>query len=94
MKRFEQLHADDQLQLMIATLEIITAGSCNTVEELTEARGVTILDIWREICAEAGLDECTPWESFPAPQTSLPTAPGDNRELPEAAQRFFPPKNN
>jgi hypothetical protein len=100
MKRFEQLHADDQLQLLIATIETIATTECNTIEELAEARSVTALDIWQEICAEAGLDECTPWKGFPATPTDLPDAPGGNRELelPESAKHFFermrPPKTN
>jgi hypothetical protein len=66
MKRFEQLHIHDQIQLLLAELEVITAEPCNSVEELAETQGVTVLGVWREICAEAGLDECTPWEGFPA----------------------------
>ena len=98
MKRFEQLHADDQVQILLATLEQITAESHTCIEELAEARGTTILKVWQQICAEAGLDECTPWEGFPEIPKNLPEAPGDSRELPEIAQRLFakifPPKIN
>jgi hypothetical protein len=89
MKRFEQPHIHNQIQLLISELETITASPYNRIEELAEAQGVTALDVWREICAEAGLDECTPWEGFPAMPTNLPDAPGGSRKLPEAAQRLF-----
>jgi hypothetical protein len=42
------------------------ASECRTIEDLAGASGQTVLELWRYVCAEAGFDECEPWEGFPA----------------------------
>src|SRR5258708_16434584 len=52
---------------------------------LFRSQGITEQEFWRQICADAGFDECEPWQGFPAPPVDLPPAPGGERKLPEAA---------
>jgi hypothetical protein len=62
MKRFEQLHIEDQTRILTALIEFETD---NPIKQRTKEHGVTPADIWRDVCAEAGFDECIPWEGFP-----------------------------
>jgi hypothetical protein len=85
MKRFEELHINDQNTLLVALLETITRGKGKSISEVAIAQGITEQEFWRQICADAGFDECEPWQGFPAPPVDLPPAPGGERKLPEAA---------
>jgi hypothetical protein len=76
MKRFEELHINDQNTLLVALLETITRGKGKSISEVAIAEGVTEQEFWRQICADVGFDECEPWQGFPVPPTNLPPAPG------------------
>lgn len=89
MKRFEQLHIDDQNRILLAALEMVTGVEGKSITEIAQARGVTNRNVWREICADAGFDECHPWPGFPERPTNLPPAPGGDRELPQSVQHLL-----
>ncbi len=79
MKKFEDLHIDNQILLQMGVLERL-GGTCNRLADVAVRDGCTVDDIWRDICDEAGLDLCEPWPGFPEPPHDLPPALGG--ELP------------
>jgi hypothetical protein len=83
MKRFEELHVEDRNMLLFTLFSMICAASCRSVDELAEQQGSTNLEVWQQICAEAGFDECHPWADYPAPPINLPPSPGSDRPMSE-----------
>ena len=65
MKRFEDLHIEDQMRLALEALRMTTAGNCGTIETFAKENGLTVREFWRDICANEGFDECEPWKGFP-----------------------------
>jgi hypothetical protein len=86
MKRFEELHVEDQNMLLFTLFSMICAAACRSVDELAEQQGSTTLEVWQQICAEAGFDECRPWATYPTPPTNLPPSPGSDRPMSEKWQ--------
>ena len=91
MLKFEQLHAEEGLDLALEALRLMCDARCNTLKRLIAKRDCTPRELWREICAERGYDECEPWQGWPAPpkRDFLKDAPGSDRPLPEHWQRLF-----
>ena len=73
MIKFEQLHAEDATALLSKMVEIITSNGSRGIREFTQATGQTPLELWGDICAEAGLDECEPWDGYPDKALALET---------------------
>lgn len=73
MTKFEQLHAKDATALLCKMVQIITSNGSRGIREFTQAIGQTPLELWRDICAEAGLDECEPWDGYPEKALTLET---------------------
>jgi hypothetical protein len=65
MTKFEQLNAEDATALLCKMVQIITGNGSRGIREFTQATGQTPLELWRDIYAEAGLDECEPWGGYP-----------------------------
>jgi hypothetical protein len=86
MKRFEELHVEDQNMLLFTLVSTIFAASCRSVDELAEQQGSTNLEVWQQICVEAGFDECQPWATYPSPPKNLPPCPGSDRPMSEKWQ--------
>jgi hypothetical protein len=91
MRKFEQLHAEDGLDLALEALRLMCEARCPTLERLIAKRDCTPLDLWREICAERGYDECEPWQGWPAgpKRDFLEKLPGSDREPPPHWQKLF-----
>jgi hypothetical protein len=66
MKEFDDLPLDEQNRLMVVALEDMAAAGVSTIDQAAEARGMTVGEIWSEICSDAGMDECAPWRRYPA----------------------------
>jgi hypothetical protein len=82
--KFNELHAEDVTSLMFKMVEIIAGEGCRGIHHLAETRGKTPLELWPEFCAEAGLDECEPWDGYPDNVPSLEyimKTPGSHRPL-------------
>ena len=75
MKEFEQLRAHDQILLLLTATGMLVE-SAGGFEELARLKECSLQDVWRSICREAGLDQCIPWQGFPAVPADLPDAPG------------------
>src|SRR6266550_1450601 len=73
MTKFEQLHVKDATALLCKMVQIITSNGSRGIREFTQAIGQTPLELWRDICAEAGLDECEPWDGYPEKALALET---------------------
>jgi hypothetical protein len=67
MQKFEQLHITDQMVILARVIGMLADGGQKSFEELATAKEQTVLDVWRDICAEAGIDECVPWRGFSGP---------------------------
>ena len=81
MKTFEQLHLDEQTQLLGQLMETLGDNDCYSVDELARRRDCSLREVWRDICADTGLDECEPWNGFPK-MPNLPEPPKhQDREL-------------
>jgi hypothetical protein len=65
MKRFEDLPIDDQNLILIYMVHVIFATSSKTIGEVAQRRGSTTDELWRDICAQAALEECHPWQGYP-----------------------------
>jgi hypothetical protein len=89
MKKFEELHAHDQILLILISLQRVVASGHKSVADLIRAEELSAADLWCDHCGEAGLDECAPWRGWPAPPQNLPAAPGDRQPLPESAARLM-----
>jgi hypothetical protein len=91
MQKFEQLHAEDQIDLTAEALRMMLDGKCHTLEQLITKRECTPAEVWREICAERGYDECEPWQGWPAgpKRDFMKNAPGADRSLPEHWQKLM-----
>lgn len=83
MQKFEQLHAEDQIDLVVEALRLMFDGKCRTLEQLITKRERTVAELWREICAQRGYDECKPWLGWPTPpkRDFMKGAPGADRPL-------------
>ena len=87
---FETLHAEEQLELACTAIGWFGTHKCPTIERLADEREESVLEFWRDICAEAGLDECEPWKSYPAPPTKENwNWPERDRELPPEWQARY-----
>jgi len=83
MRKFEQLPAEDGLDLALEALRVMCEGRCLTLRQLIEKRGCTASELWQEICADRGQDKCEPWDGWPdGPKRDfLKDAPGADRPL-------------
>ena len=54
MKKFEDLHIDDQNRLLIDVLRLLADSGCRTIEEVAADRGVNVDELWRDVCADTG----------------------------------------
>jgi len=94
MKRFEQLDARDQILLMTRLIKTFADSGyldrCHgSVAEWARAAGLDAFDIWRDVCADAGLDECVPWPGYPKGPKDFPEARGDHRPLPDKIAKLL-----
>src|ERR1700760_3585745 len=81
MKRFAELHSQDQITLLIAGLEVLIESGHRKFQDVATDRDCTPRQLWSDICADAGFDDCEPWPGFPERPTNLPPAPGSQRRL-------------
>jgi hypothetical protein len=79
MKKFEQLHITDQMVILARVIGMLADGGQKSIEQVATAKEQTVLDVWRDICAGAGIEECVPWRGFSGPPKCLPMAPGGER---------------
>ena len=86
--RFGELHIDDQHHILIEVLRLVVDSGLHSLRDIADDRGITPGELWRDICADAGLDACDPWPGFPDPPRILPDPRGDmllTDEQPELA---------
>lgn len=94
MKRFDQLDARDQISLMTRLISKFADSGyldrCHgSVAEWALAAGLDAFDIWRDVCAEVGLDECVPWPGYPKGPKDSPAARGDHHPLPDKIAKLL-----
>lgn len=72
-------------------LRVMFDGRCNTLKQLIAKSECTAAELWREICAERGYDECEPWLGWPvAPKRDfMKNAPGADRPVPDYWQKLM-----
>ena len=88
MKRFDQLDAHDQILLMTRLItKFADSGNLDrchgSVAEWARAAGLDAFGIWRDVCADVGLEECVPWPGYPKGPKDFPAARGELRPLPD-----------
>jgi hypothetical protein len=88
MKTFEQLDARHQILLMVRLVKKFADSGyldrCHgSVAEWARAAGLDPFDIWRDVCADVGLDECVPWPGYPKGPKDLPESGSDHSQLPD-----------
>ena len=94
MKRFGQLDASDQILLMTRLItKFADSGHLDrchgSVAEWFRAAGLDAFAIWREVCADVGLDECLPWTGYPKGPKDVPVARDDHSPLPDKLARLL-----
>ena len=94
MKRFDHLDARDQILLMTRLITKFADSGyldrCHgSVAEWARAAGLDAFDIWRDVCADVGLDECVPWPGYPKGPKDLPAARGDHQPLPDKIAKLL-----
>ncbi len=79
------------MRLALEALRMMTSGNCGTMETFAKENGLTVRELWRDICANEGFDECEPWNGFPEGPTtdSWNPASGGNRLLRPYYQKVF-----
>ncbi len=75
MKRFADLHVNDQNLLVANALEALAYSGYTRITVAAAAQKLTAGEWWRSICADAGVDECEPWPGFPQPPDGESIAP-------------------
>jgi hypothetical protein len=94
MKSFGQLDVRDQV-LLITRLITKFADSgyldrCHgSVAEWARTAGIDAFDIWRDVCADVGLDECVPWTGYPKGPKDFPEVRGDRHPLPDKIAKLL-----
>jgi hypothetical protein len=94
LKNFGQLDARDQV-LLITRLITKFADSgyldiCHgSVAEWARAAGLDAFDIWRNVCADVGLEECEPWLGYPKGPKDFPNARVDLQPLPDKIAKLL-----
>ena len=94
MKRFDQPDARNQI-LLITRLITKFADSgyldrCHgSVAEWARVAGLDPFDIWRGVCADVGLDDCSPWPKYPIGPKDFPGARADHRPLPDKVAKLL-----
>ena len=94
MKRFDQLDARDQVLLMTRLIPKFADSGyldrCHgSVAEWARAAGLDAFGIWRDVCADVGLDECVPWPGYPKGPKDFPAARADHRPLPDKVAKLL-----
>jgi hypothetical protein len=94
MKRFDQLDARDQVLLMTKLITKFTDSGyldrCHgSVAEWARAAGLDAFGIWRDVCADVGLDECVPWPGYPKGPKDFPAARADHHPLPDKVAKLL-----
>jgi len=94
MKTFEQLDARDQVLLMTGLIKKFADSGyldrCHgSVAEWARAAGLNAFDIWRDVCADVGLDECVPWPGYPKGPRDFRGAHSEYRPLPDKVAKLF-----
>jgi hypothetical protein len=90
MKKFEQLHLEDQLRIALFMLQTIFGAKQGMIEQYAAATGQTVHEVWQMVCAEVGLDECEPWIGYPAgPRKDSWSKAGADRELTPEYDRLY-----
>jgi hypothetical protein len=94
MKSFGQLDARDQVFLIIRLITKFTESGyldrCHgSVAEWARAAGIDPFAIWRDVCADVGLDECVPWSGYPEGPKDFPGVRGDRHPLPDKVAKLL-----
>jgi hypothetical protein len=94
VKRFDQLDPRDQILLMTRLITKFADSGyldrCHgSVTEWARAARLDPFDIWREVCADVGLDECMPWPGYPQGPKDFPAARGDRYLLPDQVAKIL-----
>ncbi len=91
MKKFERLHSDDQVDILLEMMRLFFDYGAKPFAAIAAARNQTPLEFWRQVCADVGVDTCEPWEGYPAPpkRDCMKDAPGADRPLPDYLQRLL-----
>lgn len=91
MRKFEEINAEQGFDLALEALRVMCDARCPSLKRLIEKRGCTAAELWREICAERGYDECEPWRGWPDPpkRDFLQNAPGADQPLHPAWQKLL-----
>jgi hypothetical protein len=91
MVKFADLHITEQLEITLTIIGWCGIHKCRTIEKLAVARDQSLAELWADVCAEAGLDLCEPWDGWPAgpKKETFANARGANQEIPpEWKERF------
>jgi hypothetical protein len=78
MRKFEDLHIEEQNCLLIAMLGLIVVSGARSIRDVADDKGITVEELWHDVCADAGLDACHPWAGFPDRPQNLPEARGNS----------------
>jgi hypothetical protein len=94
MKKFDQLDARDQILLMTRLIAKFADSGyldrCHrSVAEWARAAELDPFDIWRDVCADVGLDECVPWPGYPKGPKDFPAACDDHHPLPDKLTKLL-----
>ncbi len=90
MKKFDQLHITERLELCLIVIGWLGVHKCPSLARLAAARNQSVAELWEDACAEVGLDVCEPWTDYPAGpiKEAFANARGADREIsPEWKQR-------
>jgi hypothetical protein len=94
MKRFAELEARHQILLMVRLVKKFADSGyldrCHgSVAEWARTAGLDPFDIWRDVCAEVGLDECVPWRGYPNGPKDTPESRGGYCQLPDRVAKLW-----
>lgn len=91
MRRFEDIHATEQTDILLELLKFCADNNTNSVARAAADNDITVLELWQDICATCGYDECVPWRDYPAkPRPSaFFNAPGANQPPPDWLERLW-----
>lgn len=90
MRRFEQLHAEEQLDIVLELLRLCADGRTFSIAKLAADNDITPFELWADVVATVGHD-ALPWAGYPLkpkPEVFL-NAPGAQQPPPEWLERLW-----
>jgi hypothetical protein len=89
MKKFEELHCEDQLRIALELYRLMSEAQQLTIARFARVTDRTEREVWHDLLLDMGFDECEPWNGYPnGPKRESWNPAGADRELSPAYDKL------